>query len=89
MIDDELNDGEEEEFQEILFAEGYDEAILGVARQFDKMFVLYDYRKVMEIIQRDIPADEAQEYFEENMLGAWMGEATPAYLINKARDPLE
>tara|TARA_R110000824_G_scaffold209081_1_gene394912 strand:- start:364 stop:636 length:273 start_codon:yes stop_codon:yes gene_type:complete len=80
---------EEEEIAEVLFAEGYEEAILGIARQANRFFVVYDHRKVIEILQRDMEPEEARDFFEINMVGAWLGKATPAYLINKARDPLE
>ena len=73
----------------MIFAEGYEEAIIGVARQHQHFFVVYDYSKVIEILQRDRTPEEALEYFEENMVGSWMGAATPAYLVNKARDPME
>jgi len=89
MTAPEDNEDEELEFTEILFADGYDEAILGFARQFDKTFVVYDYRKVMQILERDMDPEEAEEFFQFNMLGAWVGDATPAYLVKKAREPLE
>lgn len=89
MIDDDLGDDDEEKFDEVLFAEGFEEAIIGVARQFDKTFVVYDYKAVMKILQRDMSPEDAVEFFEFNMVGAWMGDNTPAYLVSKAREPME
>ena len=87
MIEDE--DYDEEEIAEVIFAEGYEEAIIGVARQHKSFFVVYDYRKVIEILQRDMTPEQALEFFENNMVGASLGKSTPAYLINKAREPME
>tara|TARA_Y100000593_G_scaffold46083_1_gene87587 strand:+ start:133 stop:399 length:267 start_codon:yes stop_codon:yes gene_type:complete len=88
MIDED-EDFDEEEIAEVIFAEGYEEAIIGVARQHQRFFVVYDYRKVIEILQRDMTPEQAVDFFEKNMVGAWLGKATPAYLINKAREPVE
>ena len=88
MLIDE-DDFDEEEVAEVIFAEGYEEAIIGVARQHSHFFVVYDYRKVMEMLQRDMTPEEAVEFFEEKMVGSWLGKATPAYLVNRAREPME
>lgn len=89
--DDFKEDGEdgEEEVAEVVFVEGFDEAILGVARQSDRFFVVYDYRKVIQILSRTMNQEDAWIYFEKNMLNEVSGGATPAYLVNKARDPME
>ena len=86
-----MNDDHEDEYeeQELLFADGYDEAVIGFARQHTKLFVVYDYKKVMQILERDMDHDDAVDFFEHNMAGAWHGDSTPAYLIKKARDPME
>lgn len=59
----------------------FDEAILGVAERFGMdPVVCYDRTRVIDILARDMPREEAEEYFEFNTIGAWMGDATPIFL---------
>lgn len=81
----------------LLFADGFDDAIIGIARRFEqggqKTFVLYDQKKVVEIFARscrenddgsDLTFEEltgAEEYFEFNVVGSYVGPCTPAYVV--------
>ncbi len=76
-------------FRDVVFAIGFEEAVIGVAQQYDRSFVLYDYEKVQQILQREMTAEEALTFFTENILSNWFGKETPAYLIKKVRDPGE
>jgi len=62
-------------------ADGYDEAIIGTVERFGdaETIVLYDKDKVMEILMKDMPEEEAVDYFYFNILGAYVGEGTPAF----------
>jgi hypothetical protein len=74
-IDDHLGD------ESILFADGFDEAFVGIARQFGVPFAVYDRAKCVEILAaQGMSEDEAEEYFAFNVEGAYVGENTPAYL---------
>jgi hypothetical protein len=42
--------------------------------------VAYDYRKVIEIFAEDMEYEEAVEYFDFNVIGAWVGEGTPIFI---------
>jgi hypothetical protein len=42
--------------------------------------VAYDKDKIIEILMRDMSEEEAIEYFEYNILGAWMGAYTPCFV---------
>ena len=42
--------------------------------------VTYDYRKVIDIFAEDMSHEEAQEYFDFNVIGAWVGEGTPIFI---------
>jgi hypothetical protein len=69
--------------EEALLADGFEEAIIGVAERCSKPpLVVYDADKCIEILmQRDgMEHDEAEEFFQFNTLGAWMGENTPLFL---------
>lgn len=68
--------------QPLLFADGHDNAILGLARQFTKTSVLYDKNKVIEnlCLRGDMDQEEALEFFEFNIVGSYVGEFTPTFL---------
>ena len=67
---------------EALLADGFEDALIGVGQQFDKALAVYDRQKCIEILmERDGMSDEeAVEYFEYNVTGAWVGEYTPIFL---------
>jgi hypothetical protein len=68
---------------DVLFAEGYDEAILGVVEGCARETVVcYDYQKCIELLMEDSDMDEeaAIEWMEFNVVGAYVGERTPMFL---------
>ncbi len=67
---------------EELYADGFDDAIIGIGRQFNKTIVVYDESKCLDIlIKRDgMTEEEAIEFFEFNVVGAYVGEHTPIYV---------
>ncbi len=70
-------------------AEGFDEAIIGVGRQFDRPDrLIYDYDKCVEILveRDDMSAEEAREYMDFNVLGAYVGEKTPIFKMEHYED---
>jgi hypothetical protein len=69
---------EDLDYEGLLFADGFDEAIIGVEER--TCVVAYDIDKIIEILMRDMTEDEAVEYFEFNILGAYVGEKTPVYI---------
>ena len=59
----------------------FEPAILGIAHRFGMQpVVTYDYRKVIDIFAEDMSHEEAQEYFDFNVIGAWLGEGTPIFI---------
>ena len=67
---------------ETLKADGFDEAIMGYAGRCGMNDVLlYSANKIIQILtERDGMTDEeAIEFFEYNIKGAYMGEGTPLY----------
>ena len=66
---------------DLLFADGFDDAILGVAERIGmEAVVAYSTPKIIEILSREMTEDEAVEYFEFNILGAYVGERTPVFV---------
>lgn len=68
--------------EDILYADGFDRALLGIAIQFNKRFAIYDYEKCLGIlIGNGMTDEEAVEWMEYNVIGAYVGESTPAFLM--------
>ena len=69
---------------EALLADGFNDAIMGMCHQFgQEPVVAYDYEKCLKILEsRDkMTPDEAREYMEYNVVGAYMGLYTPVFII--------
>ena len=66
----------------ILFAEGFDEAIAGVIWDGERTRVVYDTELILELLmgRSEMTYEEAVEYFDFNIAGSYMGEYTPFYL---------
>ena len=68
----------------MLKADGFDNAIIGVARQFNQPEKLvYDYSKCVEILmcRDEMSKDDAVEFMEFNVVGAYVGEQTPIWMM--------
>ena len=62
--------------------DGLDEAIVGLGQQFDKPpRIIYDYAKCVEIFMsmNDWSSEEAIEWMDFNVMGAYVGEGTPIF----------
>jgi hypothetical protein len=71
-----------DEGDKLVFAVGCDAAILGITTRDDVEIVVYDTAKIVQILRRrdGMSLAEAEEFFEFNVLGAWVGERTPLFL---------
>jgi len=81
----------EGEDNEILLADGFEDAYMGIATQFTKPpLAVYNRNKCIDILMnRDgMSEDEAEEYFQFNVEGAWVGDNTPMFLqpLNFAKE---
>ena len=66
---------------DLLFADGFDSAIMGVAVGFDSSRVIYDAEKMaISLVEQGMSYEEAWEYLEFNTFGSWVGEKTPIYI---------
>ncbi len=67
----------------ILFADGFEEAILGIVRRAGQPDVIaYDYEKCVQILveRDDMTKEEAFEYMEFNVVASFVGEKTPIFI---------
>ena len=80
----------EGEDNEILLADGFEDAYMGLATQFTRPpLAVYNRNKCIEILMKDgMSEEEAEEYFQYNVEGAWVGENTPMLLqpLNFAKE---
>lgn len=63
-----------------LFADGFDKAIIGLGACFHSYKVVYDKQKVIDILCEEMDYEEAIEYFDFNIIGAYVGDETPVFL---------
>jgi len=75
---------------EVLLADGFEEALMGTAQVFSKTVALYDREKCIQVlVKRDgMSREDAEEYFDFNVTGAYVGEMTPAF-ATVLRNPSE
>ena len=67
-----------EEFPKMLFMDGLDSAIIGVALVNGNPLVTYSTEKILDnLVDRGMGFDEAREFMMFNILGAFMGKFTP------------
>ncbi len=73
----------------LLFADGYDDAIIGVCLGHDAGRVVYDVSKMIEVCMRDTGMEYEQtwEWLEYNTFGAYVGEGTPLYVSRSPSEP--
>jgi hypothetical protein len=73
-----------EEYEGVMLLEPakFDAAIVGVTERCgEETTVCYDLEKVLKIlVDEGMSYDEAVEYYEYNIVGAYMGEHTPTFL---------
>jgi hypothetical protein len=68
--------------EELLFADGFDEAIVGVSSGIGESRVVYDIAKMLNILttKHNMSVEEADEYLSFNTIFAWVGQRTPIYI---------
>ena len=67
-----------EEFPKMLFMDGLDSAIIGVALVNGNPLVTYSTEKILDnLVDQGMGFDEAREFMMFNILGAFMGKFTP------------
>ena len=74
---------------EMLTADGFDDAIIGVSERFGRSpIVAYDKDKCIQVLMdRDgMDYEDAIEFFNFNVIGAWVGKGTPEFITVKDSD---
>jgi len=66
-----------------LFADGFDDAIIGYTRRCGLDYVVcYSYNKAIEILMADgsLTYEDAIEHMEYNVVGGYIGDNTPIFI---------
>lgn len=76
-LDEILDQNPEEQF---LTADGFDEAVIGYEPASGRL--VYSIEACISILARDMEYYDAVEYFEYNVLCAYVGDLTPIFIYN-------
>ena len=65
-----------------LLADGFEDALIGFGTQFTQSRAVYDTEKCLEVLvtRAGMTYEEAREYFDFNVTGAYVGEGTPVFI---------
>jgi hypothetical protein len=63
----------------LLYADGFDDCIIGMTFRDKTPVVLYSSRLIIDKLANDMGDIDAIEYFEFNVNGAYVGERTPVF----------
>jgi hypothetical protein len=66
-----------------LMADGFESAFLGIYRRFNlPALAVYSYEKCIQVLMKreKMTYEEAVGSFDDNVLGSWVGEGTPAFV---------
>jgi len=70
--------------EEILYVDGFEEAFFGYVEIFNKRIALYSRSLCLDILMsQGMNSEEALEFYDFNLKGAYMGEFTPGFFIYK------
>ena len=72
--------------------DGFDSAVIGVGeRNNTDSMIVYDYSKMVNVLMtRDgMTYEEAEEYIDFNIVGAWIGDTTPIIVNKKSMEQIE
>jgi hypothetical protein len=67
--------------ESVMFADGLEEAFIGIGYQFNDPIAIYSKSKAIQcFIGEGMDEEQAYEYFNYNVAGANVGGATPIFL---------
>lgn len=71
-----------------LYADGFEDARIGLGQHFNNVLAIYDYDRCVDILmQRDgMDFEQAEEWMSYNVVGAYVGDHTPVFMTLKNRE---
>jgi len=67
----------------MLFADGFDDALVGTTLREGTRVALYSTDKCIEILAKDMSYEDAEEFFYFNVEGSYVGLNTPKFSLNE------
>ena len=68
------------DYEELLIANGFDEAVIGIATDFTEPRLIYSVKKCIEImVENGNSYSDALDYLGFNTFNAYVGEKTPIW----------
>lgn len=69
--------------EEFILFDSFDECVLGVSyiHSSGKHVLVYSYEKCIQTLEKEMSTEEAVEYFDFNVAGAYLGDLTPIILM--------
>ena len=66
---------------EFLLLDGYDDCIVGIMERFGiGPIVCYSKDAIIDKLSKDMSYEDVVEFFDFNIIGAWVGEKTPCFV---------
>ena len=77
--------------EDTLYADGFEKAYIGLGRRCCQIDIaVYDTAKCISILEEQgMDYDDAVDFYEFNVVGAWVGEGTPLFLDLEEKDEEE
>lgn len=64
--------------------DGFNEAIIGIVEEFGNGHrVLYSKQKIIDMLCKDMELNDAEEYYNFNILGLYAGEQNAIFLVSE------
>ena len=61
--------------------EQFDDAVIGVSQRIGwENCIVYDAKKIIEILTEDMSEQDALDHFDFNIAGSYVGDTTPVFL---------
>lgn len=70
-----------------LYADGFEDALIGLGWRCASLVAVYSYTKCVGILMSEgLTHEEAVEHMEFNVVGAYVGDYTPVFLMDDCSD---
>jgi hypothetical protein len=67
------------ENKDMLFADGFDNALIGTSVRDGNIVALYSTKKCIEVLSKEMSYEDAIDFFYVNVEGSYLGPNTPLF----------
>ena len=70
--------------------EQFDDAVMGVSQRIGwENCIVYDAKKIIEILTEDMSEQDALDHFDFNIAGSYVGDTTPVFLWRETIEDMD